>query len=667
MIKKLRHFKKRGETPVQTLVRVHHEAYLVETLGLKASGVPYANFLKMVNAGMIRPKENGKRNQYQVVVNAARVFSGMSNPERAQAKDWSADKWREILAAERTVPDLVPGVAPETIVVPGMSGLTEQRWGGDHSAQDPHAPIEEAPAEMQGYLRAAFKQACDRAGMYCQALGDNLAQGMDKVLSGEGIAEWRLMIIREEVSRTIRDGGSKEELAARLRERTGDFVRDWNRVAVTELQGAYNDAAVLTAIKLHGVGASVARIPETTACKDCLRLFLQDGKPIVFKVIDLIKNGANIGVPPSQWKPTVWPLHPRCHPAGTLVMTAEGERPIEQVTPGMYVLAPSGALREVTHAWRSQYTGPLTALSAQGRTLRSTPQHLLLRSTGTWAPAETVEKGGHLLGIQQDVGVSGLLSNLDSVQRPPLAQEERQLLHVLTGLPRGGVPVSAIYFDGELFFREGDVDVEDVKGESREGAQPDLAQRIADALFIRGAHLAGTTLCLPDTVFVWHRSSTQGIVGGSRPGETLLGSGLLHTLDHGLPASALDVPCAPETLHDDVAGNAILLSEVFDRELLVQVFVNNVINGKRNTRGHEKAPGVPGSRQVTVTTSAKIVNVASEAFSGVVYNLTVAEEESYFAELLGSHNCRCGLVPVPDGYSVDRAGNVAPDPSRVRQ
>jgi len=308
----LRHMKKAGETPLQTLVRVHHEAYLVETLGVKASGVPYANFLKMVNAGMIQPKENGKRNQFQVAVNAARVFSGMDNKERAQAKDWSADKWREILSAERTVPDLVPGIAPETIVVPGMNGLLEQRWGGDHAPQDPHAPIEDAPAEMQGYLKAAFKQACDRAGMYCQALGDNLAQGLDKVLSGEALAEWRLVIIREEVSRTIRDGGSKEELAARLRGRTGDFVRDWNRVAVTELQGAYNDAAVLTAIKEQGIDAHVARIPETTACKECLRLFLKDGKPIVFKVTDLIKNGANIGKRPHEWKPTIWPLHPRC-------------------------------------------------------------------------------------------------------------------------------------------------------------------------------------------------------------------------------------------------------------------------------------------------------------------------------------------------------------------
>ena len=331
----LKRLRKKGETPAQTLARVHHEAYLIEEFGLPGSGVPHLNFLKLVNAGVIEPMVSPKaRNAFRVVLDAARLFSQMTDPERAVAKTWSLRQWEQEIDTFRDVPDKATEVQPETIVLPGH-GIPEVRWmdqtpedlsdavqaalRGLPHPQQPHAPITDNPPELQGYMKDAYRQALDRAGMYCKALGDLVGDELTMATEQDFTAEEtdlrrerRLRIIRKDVSEAILNGWSKEELAEKLKAHTGDYVRDWGRVAMTELQGAYNDAGVLTAIKLYGTSARIARVPETTACGDCQRLFLEAGLPKVFRVIDIIRNGSNVGLRPLQWKPTIWPLHPRC-------------------------------------------------------------------------------------------------------------------------------------------------------------------------------------------------------------------------------------------------------------------------------------------------------------------------------------------------------------------
>ena len=331
----LRSLRKKGETPAQTLARVHHEAYLVEEFGLPGSGVPHLNFLKLVNAGIIEPSVMPKkRNAFRVVLQAAEIFANMLDKERREAKTWSLNQWEKEIDTFRGVPEKSADVSPETILLPGH-GIPEVRWmnqtpedlsdavqaalRGLPHPQEPHAAITDSPPELQGYMKDAYKQALERAGMYCKALGDLVGDELTMATQQDFTAEEtdkrrerRLKIIRRDVSDAILQGWSKEELAEKLKAHTGDYVRDWNRVAMTELQGAYNDAAVLTAIKLHGTSARIARIPETTACGDCQRLFLEAGLPKIFRVIDIIKNGSNVGLRPLEWKPTIWPLHPRC-------------------------------------------------------------------------------------------------------------------------------------------------------------------------------------------------------------------------------------------------------------------------------------------------------------------------------------------------------------------
>lgn len=319
--KHLHDLAKPGETPIRTLARVHHEAFLVESLGLKESGISPHQFMRLVQAGVLSdkaPTSPPLGNPFELVIRAAEDFAGMKNKERAEAKTWTSDQWRKRLAA-KPLGDPTHDSGPETIILPG--GLPEQRWGHksvddlQHEVQEMfHAPAEARAVvpgtKLSGYQKDAYVQALERAGMYCTRLGEIVGDELEGAL-GSDVVAGRLKRIRRKVADAIANGWTKQQLAQELHS-VGGWERDWMRVAETELQGAYNDAAVLAAVKQQGPDASVARIPETSACSDCKRLFLEEGKPIIFKVIALIKNGTNVDVPRPQWKATIWPIHPRC-------------------------------------------------------------------------------------------------------------------------------------------------------------------------------------------------------------------------------------------------------------------------------------------------------------------------------------------------------------------
>ena len=96
--------------------------------------------------------------------------------------------------------------------------------------------------------------------------------------------------------------------------RTGDYARNWRRIARTELQGVANDGAAIEALRTYGAEARVARIPNADACPDCRRLFLgDDGKPRIFTVAELVGNGVNVGRARRDWVASLWPVHPNCN------------------------------------------------------------------------------------------------------------------------------------------------------------------------------------------------------------------------------------------------------------------------------------------------------------------------------------------------------------------
>lgn len=127
----------------------------------------------------------------------------------------------------------------------------------------------------------------------------------------------------------IRKVSSWRELASELRDRfkQTDLVRDWERVAFTEMRYASN-LGRLTNIQHEGGGdaedVEVFYHVLPTACNSCKKLYLNpDGVPKIFKLSEILHNvaetgGMNVGRKASTigqadgWLPNAV-VHPNCH------------------------------------------------------------------------------------------------------------------------------------------------------------------------------------------------------------------------------------------------------------------------------------------------------------------------------------------------------------------
>jgi hypothetical protein len=127
----------------------------------------------------------------------------------------------------------------------------------------------------------------------------------------------------------IRKVTSWRELASELRNRfkQTDLVRDWERVAFTEMRYATNLGRLMN-IQHEGGGdpedIEVFYHVLPTACSSCKKLYLNpDGTPKIFKLSEILQNvedtgGLNVGRKasaigqPDGWLPNAV-VHPNCH------------------------------------------------------------------------------------------------------------------------------------------------------------------------------------------------------------------------------------------------------------------------------------------------------------------------------------------------------------------
>lgn len=184
----------------------------------------------------------------------------------------------------------------------------------------------------------AYLDGVQRIGSYCKGLGsqwnDALKSWVGETWEGDaptkvpkpGARSAAVDRIRDVVLQAWKDTIPAGQLARKLAAATGDFGRNWKRIAETELQALYNETALRSTVEKWGGDARVARVPESAACDDCRRLFLdKKGVPILWEPLELLKNGTNVGKKKAAWKATLYPIHPKCRcnavgcPPGTYV------------------------------------------------------------------------------------------------------------------------------------------------------------------------------------------------------------------------------------------------------------------------------------------------------------------------------------------------------------
>ena len=361
---------------VDQIVADHHDAYLLELFGEAGSGLSTERIKDLLERGIAR--KDAIRDHLGIVPAGQRPYDPVeflrgigkyltAHPDMYEAlKNTPADQWAPI------VDRVLRRLHEENLKRPGFHHIAEAEHFDDTQAPEDSPDIPTArgkprvreftpkpegldvpvTAQVRGMSpmdQAAYRQAITRAGEYCKGLGNVWSEALQQVVReewGEEAEPQKVPLpatrkelvdtIRKEVAAAWTTHRDPKMLASALARATGDFTRDWRRIALTELQAAYNDGVAIDAVQRYGKEAQVARLPESRACKDCRRLLLDaSGTPILWSVQALARNGTNVGRKKQDWLATLFPIHPKCR-CGTIA-----------VPPG-YEVQTSGILRKKT-------------------------------------------------------------------------------------------------------------------------------------------------------------------------------------------------------------------------------------------------------------------------------------------------------------------------------
>lgn len=162
----------------------------------------------------------------------------------------------------------------------------------------------------------------------------------------------------------LRQGATK--LAQELADAAQSWDTDWLRVAYYILHEAYNTGRSQSILKNNGADAEVYFDVFPKACKKCKELYLEDpddenSSPKIFKLKDLIANGNNIGRKQADWLPTIGPIHPYCFNSPAVkIYTSKGWKNISEIKVGDLVLTHMGRYKYVTKIFRRKYNGEKT-------------------------------------------------------------------------------------------------------------------------------------------------------------------------------------------------------------------------------------------------------------------------------------------------------------------
>jgi hypothetical protein len=121
-------------------------------------------------------------------------------------------------------------------------------------------------------------------------------------------------IIKDEVAKGIQDRKTIAEIARELGKRTGDWARDFGRIADFVMHTAFDEGRA-AAFARDEQDPLVYKDVYPGACKHCIELYTTGGlgtAPIVFRLSELRANGTNVGKKVDEWLPVIGPVHPWC-------------------------------------------------------------------------------------------------------------------------------------------------------------------------------------------------------------------------------------------------------------------------------------------------------------------------------------------------------------------
>lgn len=150
-------------------------------------------------------------------------------------------------------------------------------------------------------------------------LGSRIIQGTRNIVVRANLQQQNKIrdIIKQKAVDAVKFRQSAAKMASEIGHATGDWERDFLRIAYYVLHNAYNYGRARTIFRDHGEDAEVYFNVLKGACKHCMELYLTDpddpeSPPKIFKLKDVLANGNNIGRKVADWLPTISPIHPYC-------------------------------------------------------------------------------------------------------------------------------------------------------------------------------------------------------------------------------------------------------------------------------------------------------------------------------------------------------------------
>lgn len=498
-------------------------------------------------------------------------------------------------------------------------------------------------------LTAEEKRAADiaktRAGQYCVGLGTRYSGEVTDlgVQINEELAEQLRQGIQTEVAQAKLKRASVGTLRTKLRQMSEDWSRDWDRIASTESHLAHQQGWFEQTVKDHGEGEMLAKMPEPTACPDCLRLYTDGGKPKAMPASEWASHGvSNVGRKRADWEPVLGAMHPWCFPAGTPVQTLLGEVPIERVDVGDLVLSAFGRWRRVCQTYKHRHRGELIDLDVEGAVVSTTPNHELLGACGQWHAAERLNVGSQVRKIVLP----------EPEDRPAVPGKPVRLARVLLGFSPGGVPVSAVDFNGELARPVYEIDEKAAERLIALKTDPQALKGRGEFLLKIGKHAPFEGPHAPDDLVFRLDSAPAGFVGPRGELFALFGGQALHADLLCFASVSLLEPDGLDAIDNGQPGHPELAGYRLYGQIVLEVQAADSLGVNVVSSPHGVDSGSP---------CASVNAVSRRPWDGWVYNLGVEVDQSFTVHGVGVHNCQCQMVRIPDGFGFDDNWDLVPE------
>jgi len=312
--------------------------------------------------------------------------------------------------------------------------------------------------------------------------------------------------------------------------------------------------------------------------------------------------------------------HPNCLLAGTLVTTDRGLIPIEQVHVDDLVLTHKGRYRRVIQLHRNKYDGLI--FNIQDNWL--TGNHPVLTSKG-WIVASLLNEGDSTINIVSE-----------SIESPIICNQISHFSSVLPNFTWSIMPVSSIYFDSNFMEGNSEVNIVNINSKLWDNVNSSIFESIKKGLFKLAKSMFRLNSFSPiHKVLMRALHSSNFIMCKLDLIKSLLGTHLSPFQGFSFALSSSNYPRSFESTANNVSTNIEMFSNSVFAPPLDCVEFNDFSNWQTSN-----------SERLLSQSQSPITHIDNMRYKGFVYNLSVAEDESYCIghNNMAVHNCRCIMV-----------------------